>query len=120
MKELQASGIRSGWRCTVCKRPSASKAKLLTQKCEGPAMDKLQKLVGRAAERAERLNDGHSRVYAEEVVWCSTCGSYADKKANGMGTVCKGAPARGRSHGGMWGQLHKLRRGRPSQDRRAT
>ena len=46
------SGIRSGWRCTVCKRPSASKAKLLAQKCEGQAMKKCQKL----AEREERRN----------------------------------------------------------------
>ena len=95
----------------MCKCPLASNAKLFSQKCEGPALKKCQKLSDRAAERADRHSDGHSRVYTGDVVWCCTGGSYADKKANGMGTVCKGAPARGRTYGGMWGQLHKLMRG---------
>ena len=68
-------------------------------------------LADKAAEKAMRSNDGHSRVHSGGVVWCSSCGAYADKKAQGMGAVCKGAPTRGRSYGGMLGQLHKLMRG---------
>ena len=61
-----------------------------------------------AAAKAEKDTDGHTRVYSGEVVWCSTCGAYADKKAHGMQTVCKVAPIREEVHGkykygGMWG-----------------
>ena len=45
---------------------------------------------------------------AESMLWRW---SGAQLAANGMGTVCKGAPARWRSNGGMWGQFQKLIRG---------
>ena len=101
VKEVQASGIRSGWRFTVCKCPSTSKANLLSQKCEGLALKRWQKLADRVAERAERHSDGHSRLFFGDVVWRFTCEAYADKNANGMGVVCKGALARGRTYCGM-------------------
>ena len=48
-------------------------------------MKKWQQLAERATGRAGKLIDGHSHVHAGEMVWWSTCGSLADKKANGMG-----------------------------------
>jgi hypothetical protein len=46
-----------------------------------------------------------------DVVWCSTCGSYADGKAVGLAAPCAGPPAKN-GYGGMWGQLRKLRNGK--------
>ena len=91
------------------------KAKLDDKKCHGAAANKWEKLVAIAAVAAKKDFGGHTRVYSGEVVWCSTCGAYADKKAHGMQTICKGAPVREEEngkykYGGMWGQLRKLMR----------
>ena len=73
---------------------SSTKAKLDEKKCNGSVAKKWEELAAIAAAKAINDTDGHTRVYSGEVVWCSTCGSYADKKAHGMQTVCKGAPVR--------------------------
>ena len=109
-KVLQISGMRSGWRCKVCRCMSSTKAKLDERKCNGSVAKKWETLAAVAAAKAEKDTDGHTRVHSGEVVWCSTCGAYADKKAHGMQAVCKGAPERGTQYGGMWGQLRKLMR----------
>ena len=59
---------------------------------------------------ADRPDDGRSHVHYSDVIWCSVCGSYADKKAHGMSTVCIGAPQKEGHCGGKWGQLRKLKR----------
>ena len=46
-----------------------------------------------------------------EVIWCSRCGVYADKKSKGLSNTCNGKPPRQRHRGGMEGQLRKLRNG---------
>ena len=56
------------------------------------------------------VHDGHDRVYAGEVVWCSICGAYADSKAKGMARPCEGLPEKRKGYGGMWGQRQKLLR----------
>ena len=59
--------------------------------------------------------NGHSLVWAGNMVWCRVCASYAEAKAHcrGIGGFCRGAPARTgpNDYGGMWGQLQKLRNG---------
>ena len=79
------------------------------------AASRWEEMAAIAAADAQKQSDGHTRVYSGEVVWCSTCGAYADKKAHGMKGLCKGAPKREEEggkqrYGGMWGQLRKLMR----------
>ena len=114
-KVTQLSGMRSGWRCRICRCMSSTRAKLEDKKCHGAAASKWEELAATAAAAAPKDSDGHTRVYSGEVVLCSTCGAYADKKAHGMKGVCKGAPKREEEdgkhkYGGMWGQLRKLMR----------
>ena len=78
-------------------------------------MSTSDELASIAAVAAKKDLDGHTRVYSGKVVWSSTCGAYADKKAHDMQYVCKGAPKREEEegkfkYGGMWGQLRKLMR----------
>ena len=92
-----------------------NESKLDEKKRNGSVAKKWETLAAVAAPRAEKDTDGRTRVYSGEVVWCSTCGAYADKKAHGMQTIFKGAPVREEvdgkyKYGGMWGQLRKLMR----------
>ena len=114
-KVLQISGMRSGWRCKVCRCMSSTKAKVDENKRNGSVAKKWETLAAVAAAKAEKHTDGHTRAYSGEIVWRSTCGAYADKKVHGVQTVCKGAPVREEvagkyKYGGMWGQLRKLMR----------
>ena len=100
---LQSSGIRSGWRRRKCRKIASTRASLAFQRCDGPAAKTWQALAAEAASRANREPDGHTRVYAGDVVWCPTCGSYADARSNGMSSLCQGPQQRGQHCGGMWG-----------------
>jgi len=61
-------------------------------------------------------SSGHALVSSGDLIWCKTCGSYAEMKAHsrGIGGACRGPPSRKgpADYGGMWGQLQKLRDGR--------
>lgn len=35
---------------------------------------------------------GHRRMISGELLWCRTCGCYADARANGLAAACKGKP----------------------------
>ena len=78
-KVTQISGMRSGWRCKICRCMASTKAKLDDKKCKGAAANKWEKVVAIAAAAANKDTGGHTRVYSGEVVWRSTCGTYADK-----------------------------------------
>ena len=63
----------------------------------------------------ERDNDAvvktvheHKKMLSGDVLWCSRCGVYADKKAKGVVDSCRGKPPKG-GGGRMEGQLRKLR-----------
>ena len=43
-----------------------------------------------------------------DVLWCMTCGSYADSKTKSLKNGCNGPPPRELHGGGMRGQLNKL------------
>lgn len=81
---------------------SSTKAKLEVRKCKGPVAKQREALAANAAAVAEKDTDGHTRVHSGEVVWCSTCGAYADKKAHAMQKLCNGAPQRGTHYECMW------------------
>jgi hypothetical protein len=77
-KVTHLSGMRNGWRCRICRCISSTKAKLEDKKCLGAAASRWEEMAATAAADAQKDSDGHTRVYSGEVVWCSTCGAYAD------------------------------------------
>lgn len=59
-KVLQISGMRSGWRCKVCRCMSSTKAKLDERKRNGSVAKKWETLAAVAAAKAEK---GHWRPH---------------------------------------------------------
>ena len=112
VKVLQFSGIRSGWRCTICRNMSSSKKLLASRKCMGCPLIKRSTIVADDDEGPPLQQvQMHRRMQSGTVLWCSRCGVYADKKAKGLARTCNGTPPRHRNRGGMEGQLRKLRNG---------
>ena len=89
-KVLQISGMRSGWRCKVCRCMSSTKAKLDERKRNGSVAKKWETLAAVAAAKAEKDTDGHTRVHSGEIVWFSTCGAYDHKKCMACKLYAKG------------------------------
>lgn len=112
VKVLRLSGIRSGWRCTLCRKVSSKKKLLASRRCRGcPIVDwrRIDLDDGNGDEAQPTQLQQHRRMLSGTVLWCSRCGVYADKKAKGLKAICKGTPPRQRHRGGMEGQLRKLR-----------
>ena len=59
---------------------SSTKAKLEDKKRNGSVAKIWETLAASAAAKAEKGTDAYTRVHSGEVIWCSTCGAYADKK----------------------------------------
>lgn len=107
---MQLSGIRSGWRCTVCRTMSSEKELLISKKCTGCLIVQWSKIeVDEDEGLPFRPTHIHKRMQSGSVIWCFRCGVYADKKSKGLTKACTGAPPRHRHRGGMEGQLRKLR-----------
>jgi hypothetical protein len=53
---------------------------------------------------------GHERMLSGDVIWCNTCGSYADLRADGLTEPCTGNHIGPWKGGGKRGQLVDLRR----------
>lgn len=112
VKVLQPSGIRSGWRCTLCRRISSKKELLTSRRCTGcPLIDWSTIQQDSDEEAPSALTRPHRRMMRGTVLWCFRCGVYGDKKAKGLKNECKGRPPRQAHRGGMEGQLRKLRNG---------
>jgi hypothetical protein len=99
---------RRGWRCTSCKCSSGEWRTIAPNKCEGSAAVRWALKAQLLANNGMALGGGHTRMLSGDVMWCCICGSYADGKAVGLAAPCAGPPAKN-GHGGMWGQLKKLR-----------
>ena len=110
---LQLSGIRSGWRCSICRKNSSSKKLLVHRRCTGCPIEKWSKVSNDDDDDDEapplKPVQKHVRMKSGNVIWCSRCGVYADKKSKGLSSICEGRPPRQRHRGGMEGQLRKLR-----------
>lgn len=110
VKILQLSGIRSGWRCTVCRNMSSKRELLTSETCLGCPLIKWSRIEVDSEEEAPLTPaDQHKRMQSGSAIWCFRCGVYADKKAKGLTKACIGAPPRHPHRGGMEGQLRKLR-----------
>jgi hypothetical protein len=81
---------------------------IASKRCDGSAAVRWALKAQLLADRGVSVGGGHSRMLSGDVMWCGICGCYADGKAVGLAAPCSGPPAKN-GHGGMWGQLRKLR-----------
>ena len=59
-KVMQILGMRSGWRCKICRCMSSTKAKLDEKKCKGAVAKKWENLAAVSAAAAKKDADGHT------------------------------------------------------------
>ena len=133
-------GNHHRWRCEHCLKWSAKWNNLAAGECTGKIVEQWAGLGGvqsltptssagiqnENGHQSEATGDtslinpkpvslmrNHILCTNEQIVWCRVCGCYADAKAKGITNACNGPPIRRglRDHGGMWGQLRKLRAG---------
>ena len=102
------------WNCTLCKRSSKRWALLAAGLCEGSVAKRLAIRVKTIMDSGGGLGTGHSFWLSGEVLWCSTCGAFAE----GCGTMALARPCGGRrkvgsrqsaNQGGRNGLLQQLR-----------
>ena len=99
------------WRCTLCRLTSTKWHSFAPARCPGSAASKWADKAVTAADNAQTTGAGHQRMISGDVVWCRTCGCYADALARGLATACRGKPD-GNNSGGRVAQLKLLRAGR--------
>ena len=80
-------------------------------KCSGSMAARWAKANLTRANRSEMVGPDHELVLSGDVMWCLTCGCYADAKSKGLSFQCKGVPRWSGNYGGAWGQVRKLRAG---------
>ncbi len=112
----------SGWRCTVCKRSTATRLckevnRFLLARCDGSAACRWADQAAKAAELGSTDGGGHRRMLntlpgGRTVLWCITCGQYAATRGVGLAQPCKGKPVKDPKGGGRWGSLAKLSAGK--------
>ena len=69
-KVLQLSGIRSGWRCTVCRKMASKKRLLTSRKCKGDPVANWSTLVADDDEPAVLPIHQHTPMLSGSVLWC--------------------------------------------------
>ena len=89
------------WRCTLCRLASTKWHSFAPPRCSGSAASRWADKAVIAAENAQTTGAGHQRMISGDVVWCRTCGCYADAMARGLATACRGKPDGSISVGGM-------------------
>ena len=90
--------------CTVCLNRSVKKWRFATAKCGGAC-------IGAALNRLDVHKD-HVMLRAGTVVWCRTCGAFAETRGNKLLRACLGPPPQQQyGTGGMRSQLVLLRAG---------
>ena len=99
---LLKAGARSGWQCTICRMNSSTKERLTARRCRGcPIADWSRTEQDSEDETTEAPVCQHRRMLSVAVLWCSRCGTYADKKTKGLKGSCGGRPPR-HMHRGGW------------------
>ena len=82
-----------GWVCTVCRMRSVKKWRLTTRKCEG---GKKKAWAAGDCEEAHGVGgDGRKHVLRKSgaVFWCSTCGVFAESRANRLRNMFRATAA---------------------------
>ena len=99
------AGPRSGWRCELCKQGAATWSKIAGERCPKSMAERWAKSTAARTSKHEMIGPGHELVLGGDVMWCLTCGRYADTKAVGLTEQCKGVPGWSGSYGRAWGNF---------------
>ena len=110
LEEHSRSSERA-WRCTLCRQVSAAWNSFAPARCPGSAAVKWASKAVTAADKEANTGPGHQRVISGDIVWCRSCGCFADAMARGLAGPCRGKPGSANS-GGRFAQLRRLRSGR--------
>lgn len=88
---LTPCGVK--WKCTRCKIKWPLH-RLAGDKCIGSAVDRWAHIVEELKPIGVLGRYGHQRMLSNQLVWCNTCGAYADETGRGMARPCIGAPSK--------------------------
>jgi hypothetical protein len=92
------------WKCSICKRSTATFKALCGRKCEGSAVKVWAARAEADASRGRADGGGHRRMLSGDVLWCRVCGAFSTARAVGLAKACTGRP-------GVSGRLARLMRG---------
>ena len=70
-KVLQLSGIRSWWRCMLCRKIASRKCHLISRKCKGDPVAKWSTLVADEDEPVVQPIHQHTVMVSGSVIWLS-------------------------------------------------
>ena len=101
------------WRCTKC-RIRGPLHRIAGDRCTGSAVDRWAAKIEELKEAGIHSRQGHQRMLTDQLVWCNTCGAYANDRGQGMARPCAGPPTQ--VGGGRWQQLYNLRNCRHPKD----
>lgn len=91
VKVFQLSGIRSGWRCIVCRKISSKKQLLVSRPYTGCPIMKWENIDQDSDDEAPVMQlQQHKKMFSGTVCWCNRCGVYVDQKTKGLKGECKG------------------------------
>ena len=89
--ELGGHCLRSdpqGWRCTVCRKASASWNRIAPLRCSGSAASKWADLAKVDLATGTLHHRSHNLWLSDMTVWCSTCGQFASEATKGLKAEC--------------------------------
>ena len=103
-----------GWVCSVCRTRAAKKGRLISKHCKGNTVKSWASGEGGGVGGARGGSEGrgHQLRKSGMILWCNTCGAFAESRADRLRTGCLGAPPRQHGSGGVRCQLNRLRAGR--------
>jgi len=103
--ELVKAESGGGWVCVKCRGRTSSWMKMATTSCNPDG--------AKAWARKAPLEDGrrHNILTSGSVLWCGTCGCFAESRARRLLQRCTGPPPVSQGSGGLRQQLLKLRAG---------
>ena len=93
--------------CSVC-RATSSKPRFCMSRCTGSAAAKWAEAARKMANSGSADGGRHTRMISGSIIWCSTCGSYADLRVSGLTEACLGKHTGPWLGGGKVGQLKAL------------
>ncbi len=102
------------WECALCWTRARTRTSIASAKCRGSAAARWAQLEAEAMDVASgrgcRGGRAHTRWMTDDIMWCSTCGAYAEQRAVGLASACRGPPPA--SGSGRTTSLARLRAGR--------
>ena len=117
--DLRQVASGKGWFCMTCRARTKERRILSTTKCD-KAGTKIW--LGNGSRNApveingflpgwgsgQTESKGHNVARSGPIVWCTTCGCFAETRANGLNGECGGPPPTSQGSSGRRSQLHRL------------